>query len=136
MLVKILDKERVDTNATDDFTLFVITHGIDNVRHLLTMSKEDFNSMGCDIDFNAFRMLQTLNKMYNKDITEETDKANESLWFLGLKKCNVMRYMLCNKKVTMIFSLCQWFYTFCPLGTFEFKQGKVGNSSAIEPGYV
>ena len=91
VLVKILDKERVDANTIDDFTVFVITHGIDDVRYILTMSEDDFNSMGYDIDFKTFRVPQTLNKMYNEDITEETDKANKSLWFLGLEKRNVMR---------------------------------------------
>ena len=32
VLVEILDKERVDANATDDFTVFVIANGIDDVR--------------------------------------------------------------------------------------------------------
>ena len=58
------------------------------------MSEEDFNSMGYDIDFKTFCMPQTLNKMYNEDIMEEMDEMNESLWFLGLEKRNVMRYML------------------------------------------
>ena len=31
VLVEILDKEQVDANATNDFTVFVITHGIDDV---------------------------------------------------------------------------------------------------------
>ena len=57
VLVNILDKERVDANATDDFTVFVITNGIDDVRFLLTMSEDDFNLMGYDIDFKTFRAL-------------------------------------------------------------------------------
>ena len=52
MLAKILDKERVDANATNDFTVFMIGHGIDDVRHILTMSEDDFNSMGYDINTN------------------------------------------------------------------------------------
>ena len=79
VLVKILDKERVDANATNDFTVFVIAHGIDDVRHLLTMSEEDFSSVGHDIDFKTFCVSQTLNKMCNEDITAKTDKSNESL---------------------------------------------------------
>ena len=31
VLAEILDKERVDANATDDFTVFVIANGIDDV---------------------------------------------------------------------------------------------------------
>ena len=31
VLVEILNKEQVDANATDDFTVFVIVHGIDDV---------------------------------------------------------------------------------------------------------
>ena len=66
------------------------------------MSEEDFNVMGCDIDFKTFRVLQTLNKMCNEDIAEETDESNESLWFLGVEKRNVMRCMLRDKKVATI----------------------------------
>ena len=44
VLVKILDKERVDANATNDFTVFVMANRIDDVRCLLTMSEDDFNA--------------------------------------------------------------------------------------------
>ena len=40
VLVDILDKERVDANVTDDFTVFVITNRIDDVRYILTMLEE------------------------------------------------------------------------------------------------
>ena len=116
VLVKILDKEQVDANATNDFTVFVITHGIDDVRYILMMSEEDFNTMGYVIDFKTFCMPQTLNKMYNEDVTEETDKMNESLWFLGLEKRNVMRHMLRNNKVTTIPSGASGFTPSVPLG--------------------
>ena len=66
------------------------------------MLEGDFHAMGHLIDFKTFRMLQTLNKMYNKVIADETDETTESLWFLGLEKCNVMRHMLRDKKVTTI----------------------------------
>ena len=90
VLVNILDKEQVDANATDDFTVFVITTGIDDVRFLLTMSEDDFNSMGCDINFKTFHALQTMNKMYNEEITDATSESDETLWFLGLEKSNIM----------------------------------------------
>ena len=37
VLVHILDKDKVNTNATKDFTAFVIGNGIDDVRFLLTV---------------------------------------------------------------------------------------------------
>ena len=40
--------------------------------------------------------------MCNEFITDGTDETTESAWFLGLKKRDVMRYMLCDKKVTTI----------------------------------
>ena len=125
MLVKILDKERVDANATDDFTVFVIANGIDDVRYLLTMSEDNFNVMGYDIDFKTFRMLQTLNKMCNEDITEETDEANESLWFLGLAKRNVMCHMLRDKKVTTIPSDASGAMPSVPLGRSNSNKAKL-----------
>ena len=81
--------------------------------------------MGHDIDFKTFRMPQTLNKMYNKEITEETDKANESLWFLGLVKRNVMRYMLHDKKVTTIPSGASGFTPSVPLGRTNSNKAKL-----------
>ena len=102
VLVEILDKERVDASATDDFTVFVITNRIDDVRYLLMMTEGDFHAMGHLIDFKTFRLLQTMNKMCNKVVTDVMDETTESLWFLGLEKNNIMRYMLCDKKVTNI----------------------------------
>ena len=40
--------------------------------------------------------------MYNEFITDEMDDTMEDAWFLGLKKRDVMRYMLRDKKVTTI----------------------------------
>ena len=40
--------------------------------------------------------------MYNEFITDGTDETTESTWFLGLKKRDVMRHMLCDKQVTTI----------------------------------
>ena len=102
MLVEVLDKDRVDSNVTNEFTVFVIRNGIDDVRHLLMMSEGDFNAMGYLIDFKTFRMPQTLNKMCNEAVTEETDKTTECVWFLGLAKRNVMRHLLRDKKVTTV----------------------------------
>ena len=58
--------------------------------------------MGHLIDFKTYSVLQALNKMYNEFIMDGTDETTESTWFLGLKKRNVMRHMLCDKKVTTI----------------------------------
>ena len=40
--------------------------------------------------------------MHNNVIADEADKTTEALWFLGLEKRNLMRYMLRDKKVTTI----------------------------------
>ena len=64
-LVHILDKDKVDTNATNDFTVFLIGNGVNDARFLLTMSEDDFKAMGYDINFKTFRSLQAVNKMYN-----------------------------------------------------------------------
>ena len=63
--------------------------------------------------------------MYNEDITEETDKTNESLWFLGLEKRNVMHYMLRNKKVTTIPSTASGFAPSVPLGRSNTNKAKL-----------
>ena len=102
VLVEILDKEQVDAHASDDLTVFVITNGFDDVRFLLMMTEGDFHAMGHLIDFKTYSLLQALNKMYNEFITDGTDETTESTWFLGLKKRDVMRYMLRDKKVTTI----------------------------------
>ena len=86
MLVFILDQDRVDANATDDFMVFVIANDLDDVPFLLTVTEDNFNSMGYDINFKTFRALQTLNKMYNKEITDTTSKLDENLWFLDWKR--------------------------------------------------
>ena len=61
------------------------------------MMEGNFHAMGHLIDFKTFRSLQTMNKMYNEVVTDGTDETTESLWFLGLEKHNVMRYMLRDK---------------------------------------
>ena len=43
VLVHVLDKDQAEASTTDDFTVFVITNGIDDVRLLMTMSEDDFN---------------------------------------------------------------------------------------------
>ena len=86
ILVHILDKEQVDASATNDFTVFVIANGIDDVRLLLTVSEDDFNSMGCNVNFKTIRTLQAINKMYNKQILDTTSKNDKNVWFLNLGK--------------------------------------------------
>ena len=50
VLVHVLDKDQVEASATDDFTVFVIANGIDDVCLLITMSEDDFKLMGCGIN--------------------------------------------------------------------------------------
>ena len=54
VLANVLDKDRVDASATDDFTVFVIVNAMDDVRLLLTMSEDDYKLMGFDIHFKTF----------------------------------------------------------------------------------
>ena len=65
VLVHVLNKEQVDACATNDFTVFVITNRIDNMRLLFSMLEDDFKSMGYYIDFKTFCTLQVLNKIHN-----------------------------------------------------------------------
>ena len=101
-LVHVLDKDQVKASATNDFTVFVIANRIDDVRLLLTMSEDDFKSIGYDIDFKTFRTLQALNKMYNEQILDTMSKEDKNMWFLNLGKQMVMRYVMREMKVTTI----------------------------------
>ena len=98
VLANILDKNQVDASATDDFTVFVITNAMDDVRLLLTMSEDDYKSMGYDIDFKTFCTLQTINKMYNEQISDSMSQEDKNMWFLDLNERIVMHYMMCNTK--------------------------------------
>ena len=42
VLVNVLDKDRVDASATNDFTVFVIVNSMGDVCWLLTMSEDDY----------------------------------------------------------------------------------------------
>ena len=53
-LTHILDKDKLDANATNKFAVFVIGNGFDDVCLLLTMLEDDFKLMGHDIDFKTF----------------------------------------------------------------------------------
>ena len=61
------------------------------------MTEGDFHAMGHLIDFKTLSLLQALNKMCNEFIADGTDEMTESAWFLGLKKRDIMRYMLRDK---------------------------------------
>ena len=84
-LVHVLDKDQVEASASDDFAVFVIANGIDNVRLLWTMSEDNFKSMGYDIDFKTFCALQAVNKMHNKQILDTISKDDKNMWFLNLE---------------------------------------------------
>ena len=125
VLVNILDEEQVDADATGDFAVFVIANGIDDVRIVLTVSEDDFNLMGHNVDFKTFQALQALNKMPNKEIADATSDLDETLWFLGLEKSNVMRHMLRNKKVTMMPSAASGSVPSVPLGRLNSDKVKL-----------
>ena len=102
VLVHILNNDQVEASATNDFTVFVIANGIDDVRLLLTVSKDDFKLMGHHIDFKTFRALQALNKMCNEQVSDALPKDNEKMWFLNLGKRTVMRHMMQETKMNMM----------------------------------
>ena len=100
VLANVLDKDRVDASATNDFAVFVIMNAMDDVRLPLTMSEDDCKLMEYDIDFKTFRTLQTINKMCNEQILDSMSKEDENMWFLNLNKQIVMRYIMHHAKVT------------------------------------
>ena len=91
VLAHILNKDKVDVSVTDDFTLFVIGNGIDDVRLLLGMLEDDFKSMGHDIDFKTFHTLQALSKMCNEQVLDVMSGDDKNMCFLNLEKRMVMR---------------------------------------------
>ena len=102
VLVNILDKDRVDANATNDFTVFMIANNLNDVRLILGLTEDDYQSMGFNIDFKTFRTLQTLNKMYDEQVLDAMSKEDENTWFLDMSKRGVMCYMMRDVKVTAI----------------------------------
>ena len=125
MLVHVLCKNQVEARATNDFTVFVITNRIDNVRLLLTMLEDDFKLMGYDIDFNTFCALQVLNKMYNEQILDKTSKDNKNMWFLNLGKCIIMRHMTRETKMTTIPFVKSVTASSVPLGQLNSNKAKL-----------
>ena len=99
-LVNILDKDRVDANVTNDFTVFVIANNLDDVRLILALLEDDYQLMGHNIDFKTFHILQTLNKMCDEQVLDTMSKEDKNTWFLNLNKRSVMHYMMRNTKVT------------------------------------
>ena len=63
MLVHVLNKDKLGADGTNKFAVFVHGESVDNVRLLLTMTKEDFKSMGFDVDFKTFWSPQGLNML-------------------------------------------------------------------------
>jgi hypothetical protein len=66
VLSKVLGKDEIGFAATNPFTLFLMSQGIDDARLLMTMNEEDFRAMGFDIDFLTYRKLHALNMKYNE----------------------------------------------------------------------
>ena len=100
MLVHVLEKDQVEASATDDFTMFVIANGIEDVCLLFTMLEDDFKLMGYDIDFKTFRLLQIVNEMHNEQISDAMSKDDKNVWFPALEKHTLMRCKMGNAKVT------------------------------------
>ena len=125
VLADVLDKDWVDASATNDFTVFVITNGMDDVRLLLTMSEDDYQLMGYDINFKTFCALQTINKMYNKQILDSMSEYDENMWFLNLNKRVVMRHMMRDTKVTTIPSASISNMPNVPLGRSNSNEAKL-----------
>ena len=48
MLVHVLDKDMMDANVTNKFVPFLMHQRFDNIWFIVTMSQEDFKSMGCN----------------------------------------------------------------------------------------
>ena len=78
----------------------MIANGIDNVHLLLTMSKDDYKSMGYDFNFKTFQTLQAVNKMCKEQILDTMSKDDKNVWFLNLGKQMVMHHMMRETKVT------------------------------------
>ena len=102
VLVQVLGKNELDANATDDFNRFLVREAIDDVRLLMTLDEEDYKSMGFNIDFPTFRLLQALNKRYNEEIDASTPETTERMWFFDQTKNKTMRYMLRDRQVTKL----------------------------------
>ena len=86
VLVQVLDKDQLGTNATDKFTVFVHREDFNDMHLLLTMTEDSFKSMGCVIDFKMFWSLQGLSKMCNQQVLDTMCEGDENTWFLGLSK--------------------------------------------------
>ena len=99
-LVHILDKDKLDTDATNKFTVFVIGEGIDDAHLLLTVLEDDFKSMGNHIEFKTFQSPRALNSMCDEQVSDSMSNDNENMWFLGLSKCTLMQCMMRDTKVT------------------------------------
>jgi hypothetical protein len=102
VLSKILGKDEVGPIATNPFTLFLMSQGIDDARLIMTMNEEDFQAMGFDIDFLTLRKIQALNMKYNEEVTESTPTSREIMWFFENNKTTVNRYLLRQRKVTKL----------------------------------
>ena len=107
------------------FTVFVIANGMDDVRLLLTMLEDDFKLMGYDINFKTFRTLQTINKIYNKQISDAMSKDDKNMWFLSLNKRVVMHYMMRDTKVTTMPSASVVTAPNPPLGQLNLNKEKL-----------
>lgn len=55
MFVHVLDKDTLDAKATNEFRLFWMHQGFDDIQFIMTMNKEDIKTMGHDVNFIMFQ---------------------------------------------------------------------------------
>ena len=101
-LVQVLSRDKLGTNATHKFAVFVCGEGFNNVHLLLVMMEDDFKSVGSVIDFETFQSPQGLNNVCNKQVLDEMSKSDENVWFLSLSKQMLMQHMMRDAKVTAV----------------------------------
>ena len=73
----------MDTNVTNDFALFLMHQGLDDIQFTVAVNQEDFKSVGHDVNFMMFQSSQALNKMCNKEPPDTMLEADEQMWFFA-----------------------------------------------------
>ena len=124
-LVHILDKDKLDTDATNKFTVFVIGEGIDDAHLLLTVLEDDFKSMRNHIEFKTFQSPPALNSTCDKQVSDSMSNDNENMWFLGLSKHTLMQNMMGDTKVNTVPSTAIASAPGVPLGRLNSDKAKL-----------
>ena len=84
----------------DSLMQFVVLNGIPDIRVLLTMSVDEFRSLGYDPVYTIRRSLATINKWYHEDSVADMDEDDEVAWFWSLTKNGLMRKAMAYGKVS------------------------------------